>query len=105
MRSGRQAWRCGRGVALAAAIGSTSLLPGCGTFSPDGSMHAVKEIVGPELGRDTEALPPSERAAVARAVTSLITRPLTAENAARVALLNNRGLQAAYNALGIAEAV
>ena len=40
-----------------------------------------------------------------RAVRQLLKRPLTADAAVQMALLNNRGLQAAYNELGIAEAV
>ena len=34
----------------------------------------------------------------------MVKRPLTVDAAVQIALLNNRGLQAAYNALGIAEA-
>ena len=41
----------------------------------------------------------------ARVVAHLLKRPLTADAAVQIALLNNRGLQAAYNELGIAEAV
>jgi len=45
-----------------------------------------------------------EQAAAARAkIERLLSRPLTARAAVQVALLNNRGLQAAYNELGIAE--
>jgi outer membrane protein TolC len=84
---------------------STLLLTACAAFSPDGGMAAVKGIVGPELGHDAERLRTDESAAAARAtVKTLLKRPLTADSAVRVALLNNRSLQAAYNALGIAEA-
>jgi hypothetical protein len=37
-------------------------------------------------------------------VRALIRRPLSADAAVQIALLNNRGLQAAYNDLGLAEA-
>ena len=37
-------------------------------------------------------------------VRQLLARPLTADDAVQIALLNNRGLQAAYAELGIAEA-
>ena len=37
-------------------------------------------------------------------VQALLSRPLSAEAAVQIALLNNRGLQAAYNELGISEA-
>ena len=37
-------------------------------------------------------------------VKALLTKPLTADGAVQLALINNRGLQAEYNALGISEA-
>ena len=37
-------------------------------------------------------------------VKALLRQPLSADRAVQIALLNNRGLQAAYNALGLAEA-
>src|SRR5262249_37448308 len=48
---------------------------------------------------------PEEAAAVNTRVRHLLTRPLTADGAVQIALLNNRGLQAAYNELAIAEAL
>jgi outer membrane protein TolC len=81
------------------------LLPGCQTFSPDGGMDAVAGIVGREIDQDAAALRTPEAAQAARArVAQLLRRRLTADAAVQVALLNNRGLQAAYNELGIAEA-
>src|SRR5207247_11355227 len=47
--------------------------------------------------------PDDDEAAHAR-VRTLLGRPLSAAAAVRIALLNNRDLQAAYNALGISEA-
>ncbi|MBM3624454.1 MAG: TolC family protein, partial [Alphaproteobacteria bacterium] len=35
----------------------------------------------------------------------LLSRPLTIDSAVEIALLNNRGLQAAFNGLGVAEAI
>jgi outer membrane protein TolC len=69
-------------------------------------MDVVASIAGSELDKDVAALrtPEAEQAARAR-VTGLLRRPLTADAAVQIALLNNRGLQAAYNELGIAEAV
>ena len=40
--------------------------------------------------------------AVRNTVERLLKRPLTADAAVQIALLNNRGLQAVYNELGIA---
>lgn len=82
-----------------------TLLPGCQTFSPDGGMDIVAAIAGRELSKDVAALSNAPAAEAARArVDALLRRPLTADAAVQVALLNNRGLQASYNELGLAEA-
>jgi outer membrane protein TolC len=88
-------------VALALA-----LLPGgCASFSPDGGLVAVSAITGPALGQDAAALRTPEQTEAARArVKVLLRQPLTADRAVQIALINNRELQAAYNALGLAEA-
>jgi outer membrane protein TolC len=92
-----------RGVAVA-LIGGL-LLCACKTFSPDGGMDAVADIAGETGSGEALAIRTPEQAAAARAkITQLLSRPLTAGAAVQVALFNNRGLQAAYNELGIAEA-
>jgi outer membrane protein TolC len=48
---------------------------------------------------------PEEAAYAQNRVARLLKAPLSADAAVQIALLNNRGLQAAYNQLGIAEAV
>ena len=81
------------------------LLAGCAGFSPDGGMAVVADIAGAELNKDVVALRAPEDAEIARdTVKRLLRRPLTAEAAVQIALLNNRDLQAAYNALGLSEA-
>jgi outer membrane protein TolC len=81
------------------------LLSGCKTFSPNGGMDLVAAVAGGELRKDVAAIRTAEEADAARAhVDALLRKPLTADAAVQIALLNNRGLQAAYNALGIAEA-
>jgi outer membrane protein TolC len=88
-----------------AAIASTLLLSACATFSPDGGMGLVAGIAGQELGREVAAIRTPEQAAAAHAtVEQRLRGPLDADAAVQVALLNNRGLQAAYNELGLAEA-
>jgi len=87
-------------------VGSVALLAGCRTFSPEGGMGPVAGFIGQTLNKDVVAVRTPEDDIWARgAVDSLLKRPLTADAAVQVALLNNRGLQAAYNELGIAEAV
>src|SRR6185437_6460299 len=56
--------------------------------------------------KEVAAIRTEDEAVAARVkLEPLLKGPLTAETAVQIALLNNRGLQAAYNDLGIAEAV
>jgi len=87
-------------------VGCAILLGGCKTFSPDGGMGPVAGFIGGTLNKDVVAVRTVEDDIRAQdAVVRLLKRPLTADAAVQVALLNNRGLQAAYNELGVAEAV
>jgi outer membrane protein TolC len=82
------------------------LLSACASFSPDGGMSLTTDIASRDLHKDVAAIRTEDDATAARAkVNHLLKRPLTAESAVQIALLNNRGLQAAYNELGIADAV
>ncbi len=90
---------------MAAAMLCALALAGCKTLSPDGGMDSVASVAGDALNKDVAAIRTPEEATAARArVVRLLRRPLSADAAVQVALLNNRGLQAAYNELGIAEA-
>ncbi len=81
------------------------LLSGCAWFSPDGGMSTVADIAARDLNKDAGAIRTPDDAANARAVVvRLLSRALTADAAVQIALLNNRGLQAAYDELAIAEA-
>lgn len=83
-----------------------ALLAGCTSFSPDGGMGAVNDIVAPALRQDAVKIGSDDEAAAADArVRQLLKSPVTADAAVGIALLNNKGLQAAYDELGIAEAV
>lgn len=89
----------------ALALAGVLLLPGCASFSPDGGLAAVNAITAPVLAQDTVALRTPEDAAAARGrLKALLRQPLSADRAVQIALLNNRDLQAAYNALGLSEA-
>jgi outer membrane protein TolC len=81
------------------------MLSGCTWFSPDAGMGVVAGITGQELNKDVTAIrTPDEAEAAAIAVRRLLGRTLTADAAVQIALLNNRGLQAAYNELAVADA-
>src|SRR5690606_930806 len=91
---------------LTLALAAVLLFGGCATFSPDGGFDAVRTATGergleqqPHWIRNDE-----ERSRARAAVGKLLEAPLGADAAVQIALLNNRGLQASYAELGIAEA-
>ncbi len=91
---------------MAGALASLLALAACQTFSPDGGLDVAADVARTELGKDIVLVRTEDDTAAATArARHLIGRPLTADAAVQIALLNNRGLQAAYNELGVAEAV
>jgi outer membrane protein TolC len=97
------ATRPGRNIVAAALA---VLLGGCATFSTDGGFSAVETAARERGVTQTPQWVKSDAdaARVGATVTKLLASQLTAENAVQIALLNNRGLQATYSDLGIAEA-
>ncbi len=81
-------------------------LGGCATFSDDGGFGAVGSALQQRgLTQDVKWIKTDQDAqAVQATLKQLLASPLTADAAAQIALLNNRGLQAIYAELGIAEA-
>jgi outer membrane protein TolC len=80
------------------------LLSGCASFSPDRGMGVVADIADTTLKKDVVAIRSADDAQRADdAVKRLLRRTLSVDTAVQVALLNNRGLQAAYNELALAE--
>ena len=94
-----------RALRAAFACAVAGSLSACASLSKDGGMAPVASRVSLELAKDTAKIVTPADAALARArVNRLLARPLTADAAVQIALLNNRGLQADYNALGVSEA-
>jgi len=92
-------------LTITMAFGPLLLLGGCAAFSPDGGMGAVREIAGSALEKDVASLRTAHDAADAHStVGRLLKRPLSPDAAVQIALLNNRGLQAAYDELAAADA-
>ena len=88
------------------AIASAALLSACQSLSPDGGMSTVAMVAGGGLNKDVVRISSAEDASLAQSrVSRLLHSPLSADAAVQIALLNNAGLQAAYNRLGVAEAV
>ena len=87
------------------AVSLALLTAGCSTFSKDGGIDAVNALTRNRIQQDTTWLRSEPETQAARATTrELLTQPLAADDAVKLALLNNRGLQATYADLGIAEA-
>lgn len=77
-----------------------AILAGCASLSPDGGVGDTARLTESRIGQAA----PLAREADERNVEELLTKPLSAEMAVRIALLNNRGLKASLDQLGIAEA-
>jgi outer membrane protein TolC len=92
-------------IKLTATAAAVLLLAGCASFSPDGGAAKVSELTRERTGQPVSIQrSDADRDAASTRVAELLRQPLTAETAVEIALLNNRGLQANFAELGIAEA-
>ena len=81
------------------------LLAGCAGFSANGGFSPVQQASQQQLGKEVSwAKTPEQRSELAARVNQLLAEPLSADAAVQVALLNNPGLQASFEQLGISEA-
>jgi outer membrane protein TolC len=84
---------------------AAALLGGCASFSADGGFGAVREAARERIEQEVVwARGERDERQIEARVGQLLARPLDAEAAVQIALLNNRALQATYAELGIAEA-
>ncbi|MGB5079371.1 MAG: TolC family protein [Burkholderiales bacterium] len=87
------------------SLGLAAFLGGCAAFSPDGGFGTVESIARERLDKDLIwARSDADADDIRARVGELLASPLSVDDAVQVALLNNRGLQAGYAELGIAEA-
>ena len=85
--------------------GLAGSLGGCASFTPDGGLSAARATASDELGKSlVKVATEAEARSVRTEVDRLVRAPLNPDSAVQVALLNNRGLQAAFNDLGKSEA-
>jgi len=90
---------------LILAVLSTVLLGGCASFSEDGGFDAIQSATQSRLQKDVVwARDEAGRSQSQARIDALLAKPLSADDAVQIALLNNPGLQAAFNTLGVAEA-
>ncbi|KAF0227413.1 MAG: outer membrane efflux [Beijerinckiaceae bacterium] len=92
-----------RAVLLA---GVALLLAGCATAQPDGGLGLLQASATADLGKQVEKITSEDQAGSAKSrVDAFLKKPLSADTAVQIALWNNRGLQASFNELGIADAL
>src|SRR2546430_15635199 len=83
----------------------TVALAGCAHVDPNPAFRELANTVHLRTGKRVQwNRGTAEDAQAQAAVSSLLSRPLTAESAVQIALLNNHNLQATYEELGIAQA-
>ncbi len=76
-------------------------LGGCASFSADGGRDTVRDLAQQRIGQQPGL---NARGPAEATFRPLLAAALAADDAVTIALLNNRGLQASYAELGIAEA-
>jgi outer membrane protein TolC len=86
------------------AAAATLFLAGCSTFSADGGFGAVEQLTKERTGQSVKWQRTEADVGTAQArVAELLKEPLSPDGAVELALLNNKGLQAEFQDLGIAE--
>lgn len=102
-----------RGIAQSPSVRCTGLaalalvLTGCASLSHDGGFGTVERALAGRMTTTVQlawARQPQDLDRIEQRVGALLGQPLSMDDAVQVALLNNRGLQAAYAELGITEA-
>ena len=88
---------------LIAAGAAALMLSGCASFSRDGGLDDVSALISARIGQPVQFAKTSDSKTTGSAVDELLAKPLSAESAVQVALLNNRGLQASLAQVAIAE--
>jgi len=89
----------------AAAILSLLALLAAGCATPSASLDHVQAMIGERSAKRVHwNRGGPEDAVIAEGMQALLRRPLTAERAVQIALLNNRELQARFEEIGIAQA-
>lgn len=93
-----------RATGLAVSGLAALLLAGCASFSQDGGFNSVATTARERLDKDVSwAKSEADQDTIAKRVAELLGKPLSVDDAVQLALLNNRGLQAAFAELAISE--
>jgi outer membrane protein TolC len=95
----------GRRPVLLLAIPLSLALSGCTSLDPDGGFAPVQTVAKDKLGAEVRWTRSDEdQQQLDQRVAELLAQPLSPDAAVQLALLNNRGLQAAFEQLGIGDA-
>jgi len=92
---------------IRAGLAALALAPlaGCASVNPKPAFEDVRTTVAERTGQEASwARTAPEAAAIEEKVTGLLKGELTAERAVQVALINNPGLQATFEKIGISQA-
>ncbi len=101
-RAGRR--RLPRLTLVGTVLGSL-VLAGCASLSTDAGFSTIQSTAKERIGKDVAwARDDDQQNSIDKRVAELLAKPLSADDAVQVALLNNRGLQARFADLGISEA-
>jgi outer membrane protein TolC len=94
-----------KNTASRAALAMATALAGCAAVAPQEGYDAVARATKERLGHELRVVrSEADLPSVAEQVAALLRQPLTADAAVRLALINNRGLQAKLAQIGITQA-
>lgn len=90
---------------LVVLLTAVATFAGCASFSPDGGFSSVEQAAKDRLGKEVRWVrTPADQDGIDQRVGELLAKPLSPDDAVQISLLNNRGLQASFQELGITEA-
>jgi outer membrane protein TolC len=90
---------------LLVVVLASAVMAGCASFSSDAGFSSIESAAKEKLGKDVRwARSDADVDTIDRRVRELLAKPLSVDDAVQVTLLNNRGLQARFQDLGITEA-
>ena len=93
------------GRSIGVAVLAMLMASGCATFSQDGGFNTVNQLTQQRLDKDVRLIKSAEdEQSLKTLIAEQLKQPLSVDAAVQIALLNNRGLQATYASLGLAEA-
>ena len=88
-----------------AIVGAAFVAAGCASLSREDSLAFVRDSTRQAAGKEVRWVHGAgEQARVDERVAELLAKPLGVEEAVQVALLNNKGLQASFEEIGLARA-